>query len=78
MAAGFLNVNAAHPYENAKALTNLVQIYAILIIPAAFPFFYGRMVGDRRQGVAIYSAIALLFVGVLLALYFAENAGNPL
>lgn len=75
---GFFNVNAAHPYENATALTNLVQIYAILIIPAAFPFFYGRMVGDRRQGVAIYSAMVILFVGVLLALYFAESAGNPL
>lgn len=75
---GFFNVNAAHPYENATALTNLVQIYAILIIPAAFPFFYGRMVGDRRQGVAIYSAMATLFVGVLMTLYFAESAGNPL
>lgn len=75
---GFFNVNGAHPYENATALTNLVQIYAILIIPAAFPFFYGRMVGDARQGVAIYSAMAILFVGVLMALYFAESAGNPL
>jgi len=75
---GFFNVNASHPYENATALTNLVQIYAILIIPAAFPFFYGRMVGDARQGVAIYSAMAILFIGVLLALYFAESAGNPL
>lgn len=75
---GFFNVNASHPYENATPLTNLVQVYAILLIPAAFPFFYGRMVGDRRQGVAIFTAMAVLFVSVLLALYFAERAGNPL
>lgn len=75
---GFFNANAAHPYENATALTNLVQIYAILAIPAAFPFFFGRMVGDRRQGWAIFAAMSALFVGVLLFAYFAEAAGNPL
>ena len=75
---GFFNANAAHPYENATALTNLVQIYAILVIPAAFPFFFGRMVGDRRQGWAIFAAMSAMFTGVLLAAYFAEAAGNPL
>ena len=75
---GFFNANAAHPFENATALTNLVQIYAILIIPAAFPFFFGRMVGDRRQGWAIFAAMSALFVAVLLWTYFAEAAGNPL
>lgn len=74
---GFFNANAAHPYENATALTNLVQIYAILAIPAAFPFFFGRMVGDRRQGWAIFAAMSAMFVGVLLFAYFAEAAGNP-
>ena len=49
-----------------------------LAIPAAFPFLFGRMVGDRRQGWAIYAAMAALFVGVLLWAYFAEAAGNPL
>nr|WP_220185154.1 potassium-transporting ATPase subunit KdpA [Paracoccus sp. S1E-3] len=75
---GFFNVNAAHPYENPTALSNLAQIFAILVIPAAFPFFYGRMVGDRRQGWAIFAAMAAMFVAVLLAAYFAERAGNPL
>lgn len=75
---GFFNVNASHPYENATALTNLIQIYAILIIPAAFPFFFGRMVGDRRQGRAIFAAMAAMFVMVLLWAYAAEAAGNPL
>ena len=75
---GFFNANAAHPFENPTALTNLVQIGAILAIPAAFPFFFGRMVGDRRQGWAIFAAMTALFVGVLLTAYFAERAGNPL
>ena len=75
---GFFNANAAHPYENPTALTNLVQIYAILVIPAAFPFFFGRMVGDRRQGWAIFAAMSVMFVAVLLAAYFTEAAGNPL
>ncbi|MCZ0962911.1 potassium-transporting ATPase subunit KdpA [Paracoccus benzoatiresistens] len=75
---GFFNVNAAHPYENPTALANLIQIYAILVIPAAFPFFFGRMVGDRRQGWAIFAAMSALFVAVLLWAYLAEAAGNPL
>ncbi|WP_295048121.1 potassium-transporting ATPase subunit KdpA [uncultured Paracoccus sp.] len=75
---GFFNVNAAHPYENPTALSNLIQIYAILAIPAAFPFFFGRMVGDRRQGWAIFAAMSALFVAVLLWAYVAEAAGNPL
>jgi K+-transporting ATPase ATPase A chain len=75
---GFFNANAAHPYENPTALANLVQIFGILIIPAAFPFFFGAMVRDKRQGIAIFATMMLLFIGVLLATYFAERAGNPL
>ncbi|WP_312527921.1 potassium-transporting ATPase subunit KdpA [Paracoccus sp. (in: a-proteobacteria)] len=75
---GFFNANAAHPYENANALTNLIQIYAILAIPAAFPFFFGRMAGDRRQGIATYVAMSALFVAVLLSAYFLEAHGNRL
>ncbi|GHG21018.1 potassium-transporting ATPase subunit KdpA [Paracoccus aerius] len=75
---GFFNVNAAHPYENPTALANLIQVYAILVIPVAFPFFFGRMVGDRRQGWAIFAAMSALFVAVLLWAYVAEAAGNPL
>lgn len=75
---GFFNVNSAHPYENPTALSNLIECLSILAIPAAFPFLFGRMVGDRRQGWAIYAAMAALFVGVLLWAYVAEAAGNPL
>ncbi|MCZ0961062.1 potassium-transporting ATPase subunit KdpA [Paracoccus benzoatiresistens] len=75
---GFFNANAAHPSENATPLTNLVQIHAILAIPAAFPFFFGRMVGDRPQGWVIFAAMTAMFVAVLLFAYFAEARGNPL
>ena len=75
---GFFNVNSAHPYENPTALSNLIECLSILAIPAAFPFLFVRMVGDRRQGWAIYAAMAALFVGVLLWAYVAEAAGNPL
>lgn len=75
---GFFNVNSAHPLENPTALTNLLSTLAILAIPAAFCFTYGRMVGDRRQGRALFAAMALLFVAGFAAIYAAEQAGNPL
>ncbi|BBF92820.1 potassium-transporting ATPase subunit KdpA [Blastochloris tepida] len=75
---GFFNANAAHPFENPTILSNFVQILSILAIPAAFPFFFGRMVGDMRQGVAIWAAMTVLFVVVLLAAWGAERFGNPL
>ncbi|MFK8252937.1 potassium-transporting ATPase subunit KdpA [Ancylobacter terrae] len=75
---GFFNVNSAHPFENPTAVTNLLSTLAILALPAAFCFTYGRMVGDRRQGRALFAAMALLFVAGFAALYAAEQAGNPL
>ncbi|MBB6306413.1 potassium-transporting ATPase subunit KdpA [Xanthobacter tagetidis] len=75
---GFFNVNSAHPFENPTALTNFLSTLAILAIPAAFCFTYGRMVGDRRQGRALFAAMALLFVAGFAAIYAAEQAGNPL
>ncbi|MEP9348141.1 potassium-transporting ATPase subunit KdpA [Xanthobacter sp. KR7-225] len=75
---GFFNVNSAHPLENPTALTNLLSTLAILAIPAAFCFTYGRLVGDRRQGRALFAAMAILFVAGFAAIYAAEQAGNPL
>ena len=75
---GFFNVNSAHPFENPTALTNFLSTLAILAIPAAFCFTYGRMVSDRRQGRALFAAMALLFVAGFAAIYAAEAAGNPL
>lgn len=75
---GFFNVNSAHPLENPNAISNLLQTLAILVIPVAFVFTYGRMVGDRRQGHALFWAMAVLLVAAFAALYAAERAGNPL
>ena len=75
---GFFNANAAHPFENPTVLSNVVQILSILAIPAALPFFFGRLVGDMRQGVAIWAAMTVLFVVVLRAAWGAERFGNPL
>ncbi|MFN7167283.1 MAG: potassium-transporting ATPase subunit KdpA [Pannonibacter sp.] len=75
---GFFNVNSAHPLENPNALTNFLSILAILVIPVGFCFTYGRMVGDRRQGLALFAAMAVLLVLSFTALYSAERAGNPI
>lgn len=75
---GFFSVNSAHPLENPNALTNFLSILAILVIPVGFCFTYGRMVGDRRQGLALFAAMAVLLVLSFTALYSAERAGNPI
>src|ERR1700710_151639 len=75
---GFFNANAAHPFENPTALSNLVQMISIFAIGAALTNVFGRMVKDERQGWAILAAMLLLcLVGVAIA-YWAEAAGNPL
>ncbi|AXK40865.1 potassium-transporting ATPase subunit KdpA [Crenobacter cavernae] len=75
---GFFNANSAHPYENPNALSNLIEMLAIFLIPAALCFTFGHMVGDRRQGVAIFAAMTLLFVGMLASVYWAESSANPI
>ncbi|MCQ8781877.1 potassium-transporting ATPase subunit KdpA [Mangrovibrevibacter kandeliae] len=75
---GFFNANSAVPYENPTPLTNFVEMLAILLIPAAFPFLFGRMVKDMRQGVAIFAAMLVLFLGALALTYGSEIGGNPL
>ena len=75
---GFFNANSAHPFENPTAISNLIQVLAILLIPAAFCFTYGRMVGDKRQGRAIFAAMSVLFLIGLAAIYVAELRPNPL
>lgn len=75
---GFFNANSAHPYENPTALSNLAQMLAILLIPAALCFAFGRVVGDSRQGWAILAAMTALFVVAVVIATWAEQAGNPL
>jgi potassium-transporting ATPase potassium-binding subunit len=74
---GFFNVNSAHPLENATPLSNFLEMLAILLIPAALCYTFGKMVGDTRQGWAILAAMTILFVGLLLPAEYAEWKGNP-
>jgi potassium-transporting ATPase potassium-binding subunit len=75
---GFFNANSAHPFENPNGWTNLVEIWALLLIPVASVLAFGRVVGDIRQGRAILAAMAaFLIVGVGVA-YWSETAGNPI
>ncbi|MCS7257100.1 MAG: potassium-transporting ATPase subunit KdpA, partial [Thermomicrobium sp.] len=75
---GFFNANSAHPFENPTALTNVLEILAFLALPASLPIAFGDWVGARRQGWAIWSAMALLFLVGLSSAYVFEAAGNPL
>ena len=75
---GFFNVNSAHPFENPTPLSNFLEVLAILLIPAALCYTFGRMVGDTRQGWAILSAMTIVFVVLLAVCAGSEQAGNPL
>jgi len=75
---GFFNANSAHPYENPTALSNLLEMLAIFLIPAALCFAFGREVGDLRQGWAVLAAMTVMFVIAVIVITPAEQAGNPL
>jgi potassium-transporting ATPase potassium-binding subunit len=74
---GFFNANSAHPFENPNAITNFVQIVLIFSIGAALTNVFGRMVGDQRQGWAVFSVMAILFLMGTTTAYWAEANGNP-
>jgi K+-transporting ATPase ATPase A chain len=74
---GFFNVNSAHPFENPTPLANFLEVLAILLIPAALCYTFGKMVGDTRQGWAILAAMTLLFVVMLGVAMWAEQSSNP-
>ncbi|MEY9324743.1 potassium-transporting ATPase subunit KdpA [Sinorhizobium fredii] len=75
---GFFNANAAHPFENPDAIANLIQMVSIFAIGAALTNVFGRMVGNQRQGWAIFATMAALFLVGVVVCYWAEAAGNPL
>ncbi|MGB6488239.1 MAG: potassium-transporting ATPase subunit KdpA [Steroidobacteraceae bacterium] len=74
---GFLNANSAHPYENPTWLSNLLEMLAIIVIPASLTYTFGRMVGDTRQGWAVLGAMAILFVSLYAVCNHYEQIGNP-
>ena len=74
---GFFNANSAHPFENPSALTNLIQILLIFSLGAGLTNVFGRMVGNQRQGWAIFAVMFVLFMAGTVTTYWAEAAGNP-
>ena len=74
---GFYNVNSAHPLENPTPLSNFLEMLAILLIPAALCYTFGRMIGDTRQGWALLAAMTIVFAALLASAYVSEGSGNP-
>ncbi len=74
---GFFNVNSAYPFENPSALTNMIELLLILVVPASLTYTFGRMVGNRRQGWALYAAMMAMFVVAVAVVYVAEQHGSP-
>jgi K+-transporting ATPase ATPase A chain len=75
---GFFNTNSAHPFENPNGLTNLLEMVLIFMLPAALTSTFGRMVGSKRQGWAIFAVMSVLFIAGVTATYWAEAPGNPI
>lgn len=74
---GFMNANAAHPFENPTAIANLLQMILMICIGAALTNVFGRMVGNQMQGWALFGAMLILSLVGVLGVYEAESAGNP-
>lgn len=76
---GFFGTNSAHPFENPTPFSNFLQMLAILIIPAALCYSFGIMVGDIRQGIAVFSAMLIIFLPLtIFCIYFEQSGGNAL
>ena len=75
---GYLNANSAHPYENPNIWTSFLQVLAIFAIPSGLTYTFGRMVGNTREGWAIWGAMAVLFIAGLAVTIPVEQSGNPL
>jgi potassium-transporting ATPase potassium-binding subunit len=73
---GFFNVNSAHPYENPTPLSNFLEMLAILLIPAALCYTFGKMTGDTKKGWAILAAMTIIFVVMLSVAVYSEQSGN--
>ncbi len=74
---GFMNANAAHPYENPTPLANFLQMWSIFAIPSALTYYLGRSVHRQRHGWSIWSAMFVLFLAGVIVCWWAESNGNP-
>jgi len=75
---GYVNANAAHPFENPTPLSNFIQMLSIFSIGSGLTYYLGRMVKNQRHGWTVWSAMMLLFIGGVLLCWWAETAGNPI
>jgi K+-transporting ATPase ATPase A chain len=75
---GFFNANSAHPFENPTPLTDFMEVFGLMLIPASLPFTLGAFLNNRRQGRAIYAAMMVLFLFGLTIALWAELQGSPL
>ncbi len=75
---GFFNANSSHPFENPTPFTNMFQMFLIFLIPGALTYTFGKMVRDTRQGWAIFTAMAVLWLGGVFVAYHYEQQGTPM
>ena len=75
---GFFNANSAHPFENPTPVSNLLAMFLIFVIPGALTYTFGKMVGDTRQGWAIFAAFSVMFLAGVFVAYPFEQGGNPM
>ncbi len=75
---GFFNANSAHPFENPNGITNLLETFAILLIPISVVFAFGYIIRNFRQGLAIFAAMMILLVAGMGVAYYAESQSNPI
>jgi K+-transporting ATPase ATPase A chain len=73
---GFFNVNAAHPFENPTPLSNFFNVYALMVIPAALTYTFGKLVKDTRQGWAVLGAMFVIFLPLLYLCVTQEQGGT--
>jgi K+-transporting ATPase ATPase A chain len=75
---GFFNANSSHPFENPTPLSNLIEMVAILAIPAGLTYTLGRMTGNQKHGWAVFTAMSILFFTAVFTAYYFESRGNPM
>jgi K+-transporting ATPase ATPase A chain len=74
---GVFNANSSHPFENPTPLSNFFQMFFIFLIPGALTYTFGKMVGDTRQGWALFAAMSVLWLAGVVTAYHFEQIGAP-
>jgi K+-transporting ATPase ATPase A chain len=75
---GFMNANAAHPFENPTPLSNFIQLLSIFAIGSGLTYYLGRMVKNQKHGWAVWATMVILFLGGTLLCWWSESSGNPI